>query len=73
MSGSSSRRRRAASASVAARAYAAAYCRRLGRSADAFFEALEDDDDRCVPKFAVERLRVGGRPITVAGLAKARG
>jgi glutamate N-acetyltransferase/amino-acid N-acetyltransferase len=41
---------------------------------DAFFEALEGMmTTDAFPKFAIERLRIGGRPITIAGLAKGAG
>ena len=43
-------------------------------SPDGFFEALEGMmTTDAFPKFAIERLHVGGRPITVAGLAKGAG
>jgi glutamate N-acetyltransferase/amino-acid N-acetyltransferase len=43
-------------------------------SPDGFFEALEGMmTTDAFPKFAIERLRVGSQPITVAGLAKGAG
>ena len=42
--------------------------------ADGFFDALEGMmTTDAFPKFAVERLRLDGRPVTVAGLAKGAG
>lgn len=42
--------------------------------ADGFFEALEGMmTTDAFPKFAVERLRLGGRTVTIAGLAKGAG
>jgi glutamate N-acetyltransferase/amino-acid N-acetyltransferase len=43
-------------------------------SADGFFDALEGMmTTDAFPKFAVERLRLDGRPVTIAGLAKGAG